>query len=79
MPNINVFDNLGRNLINEKLKGSLNAPVLQKCLPVPLLGQASLPISITELCRKRCHREPVTHSEVIKAGAIRLPLSFKQP
>jgi len=52
---------------------------------LPLLGQTSLPISkidiayyfsITELCRKLCHMEPVTYLEVIKTGAIRLPFNF---
>ena len=38
--------------------------------------KSTLPISITELCRNLCHREPVTHMEVIKTGAIRLPFNF---
>jgi len=41
-----------------------------------VLGQESLPISITELCRKLCHRDPVTHLEVIKTGAFKLPFNF---
>jgi len=45
-------------------------------LQVPLLGQASLPISITELCRKLCHRQPVTLLEAIETGAITLPFNF---
>jgi len=47
-----------------------------KTAPVPFLGQSSLPISIIELCRKLCHREPVTHLEVINTEAIRLPFNF---
>jgi len=48
LANFNVFGNLGRKFVTEKLKGSLIAPVeLQKCtgLPMPLLGWVSLPIS----------------------------------
>ena len=56
LPNFNTFGNLGRNFITEKLKGSLIAPVLMTSksvtCPMHLLGQVSLPISITELCRK---------------------------
>jgi len=86
----NVFGNLGRNLITEKLKGSLFAPVLmnskiKNCNGPPCLyldkrhclsAKSTLPISITELCRKLCHRQHVTHLEFIKTGAVRLPFNF---
>jgi len=77
------FDN------NWKLKGSLIAPVLitsksvtgSQCVYLDKRhcqsAKSTLPISITELCRKLCHREPVTHLEVIKTGAIRLPFKFQ--
>jgi len=41
-----------------------------------LSAKSTLPINITERCRKLCHREPVTHLAVVKTGAIRLPFNF---
>jgi len=58
--------------------GSLKNFVGDRCLYFDkrhcLSAKSTLPISITVLCRKLCHREPVL--EVIKTGTIRLLFSF---
>jgi len=76
VPHFNVFGNLGRHLITEVKPNCSSFDDLQNCngLPVPLLGQESLPISITELFRQLCHRELITHLENIKTEAMRLRL-----
>jgi len=73
--------------MTEKLKGSLIAPVLMTSTSVTgspclcldkrhcLSAKSMLPISITELCRKPCHREPITHLKVIKTGSTKWFLS----
>jgi len=82
LPNFNVFGNLGRNLINEKLKGGLIASVsmISKCvMGFPCLyldkrhclsAKSTLPISITELCWKLPHGASLTLSHKLWAYVL---------